>query len=114
MRSIASAKWTQDCGPSGNNATTNALFCIKDIAAWPASSTDARHKKHIVRKLIREAVVDLDDITAEIVSPQRVGGPSIADAVTHLTIGRLSEKNTAVQSLNYTSSSRLPNVKISR
>src|SRR5690242_8965464 len=36
-------------------------------AVWTAPTTDARLKKRIVRTVIREAVADLDDATAEIV-----------------------------------------------
>ena len=36
-------------------------------AVWTAPTTDARLKKRIVRTVIREAVADLDDETAEIV-----------------------------------------------
>jgi DNA invertase Pin-like site-specific DNA recombinase len=36
-------------------------------AVWSAPTTDARLKKRIVRTVIREAVADLDDATAEIV-----------------------------------------------
>src|SRR4051794_5175559 len=36
-------------------------------AVWSAPTTDARLKKRIVRTLLHEAVVDLDDGTAEIV-----------------------------------------------
>ena len=36
-------------------------------AVWSAPMTDARLKKRIVRTVIREAVADLDDATAEIV-----------------------------------------------
>jgi hypothetical protein len=36
-------------------------------AVWSASETDTRLKKRIVRTVIREALADLDDATAEIV-----------------------------------------------
>ena len=62
-------------------------------AVWSAPTTDARLKKRIVRTVIREAIADLDDATAEIVIDHPLDGRRAYRAPAAATSARAAQQH---------------------